>query len=269
MKTDRKSRTSNRKTPLVAGLVLALGLFTGNGNAQWIVNDPMVNGTSIADMAQTWTEFVEQANRWQRQISEFQDALTQVTSIMQNPSSLMPSGANDMKEVAETAGDDVHCPAAGGMEFSLAGLFSAILPSIGGNLVEKQNKLCLQANHLRNMKYNEAVRMVEDTRKRSEKLTALINEAKGSKTEGAYRAAMLSGQVLIASTLVDMQYSKVRLEAYDTMIVRVEHDSNALAKQMMEGKKNQNPFSALITDVVSTAVLADALDDARTKSTVK
>lgn len=268
MKTNRKSHSSYRKTSLVAGLVLALGLFTGNGNAQWVVTDPgHTIGTGL-DMAQSAVEFGEQLSRWQRQLQEFEDALTSVTSIMQNPSSLIPvSVSSDMKSVAENAGDDVHCPSATGLSLSPAELFSTVLNSFGKeDLVKEQNTLCLQANHLRNMKYNEAKKMVDESRERSAKLSEFVSQTRdGSKSEGSYRAAMLSAQVLMSSTLVDMQYAKVRLDAYDAMIARVESDSDALAKQMMQGKKNQNPISALITDVISTAALAEGLDSARTR----
>lgn len=252
MKTN--TRHSFRKTPLVAALVLACGLFTGNSSAQWVVTDPGHTAGTIADMAQSWGEFLEQARRWQRQIQEYQDALTRVTSLMNNPSGLMTSFTNDMNEVSNDHGDDMNChnPRSGGV--SLTDLFNAIAPSLSDNVPDKQHKLCLQANHLRNMKYNEMVRIIKQTKQHSQKLDDLINQAKTSQTEGNWRSAMLNGQILIASVQIDMQYQQTRLAGYDAMIERVERDSTGLGRKAINGNKT------LLSTVVSTASLAAALE---------
>lgn len=254
MKTNANTRNTFRKTPLVAGLVLACGLFTGNTNAQWVVTDPGHTAGTIADMAQSWAEFLEQANRWRTQMQEFQDALTKLTSIINNPSGLMTSFNNDMNEVSNDHGDDINChnPRSGGL--SITDLFNAIAPSLSDNVPDKQYKLCLQANHLRNMKYNEMVRIIKQTKKHSQKLDELINDAKTSQTEGAWRAAMLNGQILIASVQIDMQYQQTRLAGYDAMIERVDRDSTGLGRKAINGNKT------LLSTVVSTASLKLALE---------
>jgi hypothetical protein len=254
VKTEHKTRPSFRKTPLLAGLVLACGLFTGNSSAQWVVTDPGHTFTTSMDMAQSLTEFLEQARRWQRQVQEYQDALTRLTSVMNNPSGLMASYTSDMKEVADDHGDDINCQNPGGGGLSVAELFSAIAPSLSDNVPKKQHTLCIQANHLRNMKYNEMVRIIKQTKKQSEKLDELIREAKSSNTEGNWRSAMLNGQVLIASSLVDMQYSQTRMAAYDQMIERVERDSVGLGRKAMNGKQT------LMSAAISTVTLKTALE---------
>ena len=49
MKTEHNARSSFRKTPLMAGLVLACGLFAGNTSAQWVVTDPGHTAGTIAE----------------------------------------------------------------------------------------------------------------------------------------------------------------------------------------------------------------------------
>lgn len=248
MKTEHKTRPSFRKTPLLAGLVLACGLFTGNSSAQWIVNDPAV-------IAQDWAKFLKEFEHWRRQIQEYQDALTRITSVMNNPSGLMSSYQSDMKEVADDHGDDINCKnPSGGSGLSISELFNAVAPSLSDNVPKKQYNLCIQANHLRNMKYNEMVRIIKQTKKQSEKLDELIREAKSSNTEGNWRSAMLNGQILIASTLVDMQYSQTRMAAYDQMIERVELDSVSLGRKAMDGKQT------LMSAAISTVTLKTALE---------
>lgn len=245
---------------MAATLALGCGLFVGSSNAQWIVNDPMVNGTSIADMAQSWGEFIEQAHRWQRTVQEYQDALTTLTSVMDNPTGMLASFTNDMTKVPNDYGDNLNCrkpPGSG--DLSLSTLFNLLLPDANKNIASQQYSLCLQANHLRNMKYNEMVDMVAEAKKCSNDVNELIARAKTSQTEGNWRAAMLNGQVLIGRSQAQMEYMKARLDAYDTMIAKAEQTSNSLGEKAMNGG-DPSLIGSIAGTAVSAATLKAALD---------
>ena len=260
MKTEHKTRSSFRKTPLMAGLVLACGLFTGNSNAQWIVNDPMVNGTSLADMAQSWGEFVEQYNRWQTQLSEFRDALTKVTSIVQNPSLMLSNFDTSLNTIDIDHGAEMQCPAPQGSGFSFdspASLFASLVPSASDDSVKKQWVLCNQIVRLKNRKYNDVVTFAKSAEARSTEVKNIMTQVggpNGDKTEGANRASMLRATMLMNQQLTEMNYAQAKMTAYDSAIDRLQRESNGYAVQMLNGKKS------LIGQAVSLAALKGALE---------
>lgn len=260
MKVNRNAAVRKSRPSLVAALVLGCGLFIGNSNAQWVVNDPMVNTTSLLDMGQSWTEFVEQAHRWQRTIQEYQDALTSLSSLMNDPSGMLSNFTSDMTKVPEDYGDKVNCrkpPGSG--ELSLATLFSAVLPDANKNLANQQYMLCLQANHLRNMKYNELVLMVSEAKKRSEDVDKFIARAKESNTEGNWRAAMLNGQIVMTRSMAQMEFMKARLDAYDAMIAQAERTSNSLGEMALNGDPNPSLIGSAAGSELSRVALEAAL----------
>lgn len=255
MKANRRLAIRTPRRSMAAALMLACGLFVGSSNAQWVVTDPGHTAGTFADMAQSWGEFLEQARRWQRTIQEYQDALTTLTSVMDNPTGMLAGFTNDMTKVPNDYGDNLNCrkpPGSG--DLSLSTLFSILLPDANKNIASQQYSLCLQANHLRNMKYNEMVDMVAEAKKCSNDVNELIARAKASQTEGNWRAAMLNGQVLIGRSQAQMEYMKARLDAYDTMIAKTEQTSNSLAEKAMNGGD-----SSLIGSIAGTAVSAATL----------
>lgn len=256
MKTEHKTRSSFRKTPLMAGLVLACGLFTGNTSAQWVVTDPGHTLGTAMDMAQSWGEFMEQYQRWQRQISEFQDALTKAAMIIQNPSMIAANFTPDMTVVAEDRGADMQCPAppGGGFNFeSPASLFASFVPSANDDAIKKQWEICNQVVRLKNKKYNEIVRFVESSKQRKGEVGDLINSARSDSTEGAHRATMTRAQGLMNDQMSEMQYVQARIMGFDSTIERLERESNGYAKRMLGGKPS------LLGQAVSLAALKGAL----------
>ncbi|MBL8263018.1 MAG: hypothetical protein JNM58_11360 [Xanthomonadaceae bacterium] len=259
MKTELKTR-SFRKTPLMAGLVLACGLFTGNSNAQWIVNDPMVNGTSIADMIQNAAEFAEQLNRWNRQVQEYMDALTQVMGIIQNPSLMLANFDTTLTKIPQDHGATLLCPIPTGKSFSFdnpASLFTSMLPTAGDDAVKKQWEYCNQIVRLKNRKYNELVDYVKNAEQRSLEVKDLVNRARADKTEGAWRANMMRAQILMNTQQNEMNFAYAKVEAYDAAIERLEGESNTYASHMLNGDPSKKNF---IGQAVSLGALALALE---------
>lgn len=259
MKTEHKTRSSFRKTPLMAGLVLACGLFTGNTSAQWVVTDPAHTAGTIADMAQSWGEFLEQYSRWQRQISEFQDALTQITSIVQNPSLMLASFDASLTTIPQDHGATLLCPVPTGKSFSFdnpASLFTSILPSAGDDAVKKQWEYCNQIVRLKNRKYNELVGYVKNAEQRSLEVKDLVNRARADKTEGAWRANMMRASILMNTQQNEMNFAYAKVEAYDAAIERLEGESNTYASHMLSGDPAKKNF---IGQAVSLGALAIAL----------
>lgn len=255
MKTEHKTRSSFRKTPLMAGLVLACGLFAGNSSAQWVVTDPGHTAGTIADMAQSWGEFMEQYSRWQKQLSEFQDALTKAAMIIQNPSMIAANFTPDMTVVAEDRGADMQCQAPSGFSFdSPASLFASFVPSVNDDAVKKQWELCNQIVRLKNKKYNEIVRFVESSKQRKNEVGDLITSARGDSTEGAHRATMTRAQGLMNDQMSEMQYVQARIMGFDATIERLQRESNGYATQMLNGKKS------ILGQAVSLAALKGALE---------
>lgn len=207
-----------------------------------------------------WAKQIQDTMReWNQKIKEYQEAMTKLNAIMNNPGNMMASYTTDMKIIPEDHGDEIHCAWAGSErpELSISYLFNAIGLNPGGNVLKQQHALCLQANHLRNKKYNEMVTMVNEAKKRHEAINKHLATAKSDNTEGAWRSAMVSSQAIMASSLVDIQFAEARLKAYDEMIAKVERDSDGLAKKAMNGN------NSILGTVVSTAVLAKALQEIR------
>jgi hypothetical protein len=259
VKTEHKTRSSFRKTPLMAGLVLACGLFTGNTSAQWVVTDPAHTAGTIADMAQSWGEFLEQYSRWQRQLSEFQDALTQITSIVQNPSLMLGTFDTSLKTIPEDHGAAMQCPAPKGSGFSFdnpASLFVSLLPTGNEDAVKRQYDLCNQIVRLKNKKYNELVGYVRNAEMRSKEVEDLVNRARSDKTEGAWRANMMRASILMNTQMNEMNFAYAKVEAYDAAVERLERDSNSYAKEMLNGGQKKS----LMGQPVSLLALKAALE---------
>ncbi|MFD0726803.1 hypothetical protein [Lysobacter brunescens] len=260
MKTEHKTRPSFRKTPLMAGLVLACGLFTGNSSAQWVVTDPGHTAGTLADMAQSWGEFMEQYSRWQRQLSEFQDALTQVTSIVQNPSLMLSNFDTSLRTIDIDHGAEMQCPAPQGSGFSFdnpASLFASLVPSANDDAVQKQWVLCNQIVRLKNRKYNDVVNFAKSAEARSTEVGNIMSQVGGpggNKTEGAHRASMLRATMLMNQQITEMNYAQAKMAAYDSAVDRLQRESNGYAIQMLNGKKG------LMGQAVSLAALKGALE---------
>jgi hypothetical protein len=241
----------------MAGFVFAFGLFSGSGSAQWVVTDPGHTLGTALDMGQSAVEFGEQLSRWNRQVQEFQEALTQVASIIQNPSLIAANFTPDMSVVPEDRGADMQCPAPAGGGFSFdspASLFSMLVPSASDDLVKKQWEICNQVVRLQNKKYNEIVRFVQASKDRQQHVTGLINSAKSDKSEGAFRSTQVKASGLMNDQLAEMQYVQARIQGFDATVARLERESNGYAKQMLNGKKS------LIGQAVSLAALKTALE---------
>lgn len=251
MAAERINR-SFKKFPLAFALALAVGLFSGPGNAQWAVID-------APQMAQDWAKFLKEFNQWRTELQNWQkqynEALTMVNNLTQNPSMMLAGYNLDMKKIPETQGENEQCPIPGTQkpELSLSSLFSALSINPDANLVKQQWQLCIVGNRLRNRKYNEIVDMVKEAKDRNKKISDLIASAKSDKTEGAWRSAMLNGQAIMESTLVDIQFMEARLKAYDEMIADTQKQSDGLARKAMDGKQS------LLGTVVSTVTLEAAL----------
>lgn len=259
MKTDHKTRPSFRKTPLMAGLVLACGLFTGNSSAQWVVTDPGHTAGTLADMAQSWGEFMEQYSRWQRQLSEFQDALTQITSIIQNPSLMLATFDTSLTTIPQDHGATLLCPMPTGKSFSFDNpfsLFTSVLPTGSDDAVKKQWEYCNQIVRLKNKKYNELVVYVRNAEKRSQEVQDLVSRARSDKTEGAWRANMMRASILMNTQQNEMNFAYAKVEAYDAAIERLETESNTYASHMLNGDPSKKNF---IGQAVSLGALAIAL----------
>ncbi len=259
MKTEHKTRPSFRKTPLLAGLVLACGLFTGNSSAQWVVTDPGHTAGTLADMAQSWGEFMEQYSRWQRQLSEFQDALTQVSNIFQNPSSILASFDTSLMKIPPDHGATLLCTMPKGKSFSFdnpSSLFTSVLPTASDDAVKKQWEYCNQIVRLKNRKYNELVGYVKNAEQRSKEVEDLVNRARSDKTEGAWRANMMRAMILMNTQTNEMNFAYAKVEAYDAAIERLENESNTYASHMLNGDPSKKNF---IGQAVSLGSLAIAL----------
>lgn len=257
MKTEHKTRSSFRKTPLMAGLVLACGLFTGNSSAQWVVTDPGHTLGTAMDMAQSWGEFMEQYQRWQRQISEFQDALTKAAMIIQNPSMIASNFKPDMPIIPEDSGVQEKCPAPVGSTFSFdspATLFAFFVPNPNSDQIFEQYKICQQIVRLENKKYNEIVTFVESSKKRKDDVNGLIADAKTDSTEGAHRATMTRAQGLMNDQMAEMQYVQARVMGFDAAVARLRRESNSIAQNMINGKRN------ILGQAVSLGALKGALE---------
>lgn len=257
MKTEHKTRSSFRKTPLMAGLVLACGLFTGNSSAQWVVTDPGHTLGTAMDMAQSLTEFMEQARRWQTQVKEFNDALTKAAMIIQNPSMIAANFTPDMSVIPENTGADEKCPPPVGSTFSFdspASLFAFLVPNPNSDQIFEQYKICHQIVRLENKKYNEIVRFVESSKQRKSEVTDLINSAKTDSTEGAHRATMTRAQGLMNDQMAEMQYVEARIMGFDAAIGRLRRESNSIAQNMINGKKS------ILGQAVSLGALKGALE---------
>lgn len=260
MKTEHKTRSSFRKTPLMAGLVLACGLFAGNSSAQWVVTDPGHTLGTALDMGQSWTEFLEQARRWQTQMNEFRDALTRTIDIFQNPSMILGTFDSTLQPIAQDHGATLLCPMPKGKSFSFdnpASLFTSIIPTADDDAIKKQWEYCNQIVRLKNRKYNDLVGYVKNAEQRSLEVKDLVARASSANTEGVWRANMMRASILMNTQTNEMNFAYAKVEAYDAAIERLEGESNTYASHMLNGDPSKKNF---IGQAVSLAALATALE---------
>lgn len=245
-----------RKTTLLAAVLLACGLASGNAGAQWIVHDP----TTLLKQLQ---EYAEEAARWQAKLQQYQSTLTNLGNITQSAQLNMPLTLNKRPE---SFGIDQRCPSPNGggiAGFNPMALIESFMPDLNGDVLTQQQVVCANIVVLENKKYNELVDLVTIAEQRQKDINAMLNSAKSSNTEGNRAAADLQAQQLMAKSLTELQYSQARVSAYDGMIQSLTQDMQALAKKGLQG--GQNPLQGLVGTIVQGATLEVALQAARAR----
>lgn len=165
MSTKTSLRTSlARRLPqicLTAALTLAIGGFSQQARAQWLVEDV----TAVTNAAK---EYGLQAGRWADTIKQYADTIehykTQV-EYWQNVYAKLSTFnlqlfalTNQFKRIPDDYGVKDECPGvSGGLAGDITSALTSFLPNMGGDVIKQQQQLCTMIVMTKNRKYNSTV----------------------------------------------------------------------------------------------------------------
>lgn len=272
MSTKSISKPTQRRSRklMLASLALSCTLAAGNASAVFGVGDTVVEvGPSlynhIMNQINTYSqkiedakEYGEQATRWRNTISHYQQQLAALRAFKDQA---MAMGITDkIEERAPAYGMADACPDASG-SMSLSSLFSSFSLDMNGNIVEQQQEICQRIVLAQNAKYNEAVKMLKNIKKRSGELDG-VSGARDSvgTSQGKLDTNTNDVDAVLARVTIDMQYTETSINAYDGYIVALKEDQERLALRAMRGGKK-----SWVGTVVQGATLKGALEVLKTR----
>ena len=270
MKSISKPNNRKSKKLMMIGLAFSCTLAAGNASAVFGVGDTVVEvGPSlynhIMNQINTYSqkiedakEYGEQAMRWRNTISHYQQQLAALRAFQDQA---MAMGITDkIEERAPAYGMADACPdASGAMSFS--SLFSPFSLNMNGNIVEQQQEICQRIVLAQNAKYNEAVKMLKNIKKRSGELDR-VSSARDSvgTSQGKLDSNTNDVDAILARVTLDMQYMQASVGAYDEYILGMKEDQGRLATRAMSGGKK-----SWVGTVVQGATLKGALEVLKTR----
>jgi hypothetical protein len=256
--TDHSRRPHKSLLRLATGLLLALGLFGGQANAQVLVNDNMSMGKALQ-------EYTKQAERWNETRKQYMQELghykQQLISLprLNLGESTMP---DNFEERPQDYGLQGTCP--GAKSSGLKGLldkFKSLAPNYEGDMVEEQLKICARMVLAQNAQYNESVRMLKRLIQRNTQFSKQVQPQRdsGGTSQGALAANDNEVHRFVAQNAMDLDYWQAQMTAYDNYIVSLKDDQSRLSRKALDGDKSG--WLAPLGQIVQAATLKKALEN--------
>nr|WP_278185453.1 hypothetical protein [Xanthomonas translucens] len=172
---------------VVAGLLLACGLFFGQANAQVLVNDNMSMGKAIQEYTKQAERFNETRKQYTQELGHYKQQLISLPRLNLGEST-MP---DNFEERPQDYGLEDTCP--GAKITGLKGLldkFKSLAPNYEGDMVEEQLKICARMVLAQNAQYNESVRMLKRLIQRNTQFNKQVQPQRdsGGTSQGALAA---------------------------------------------------------------------------------
>lgn len=256
------TRTHAARRRVLPSAVLALALFSAVSTQKPASAIPVVevglntiNSTftqvnTVTSQLQAAAEYVENKTRWIATLSEWADRLAQFQQIVASP--LMPSGVN-LKPVALDWNVAERCGI--GSSFSITGILSALNLDLGGDIAKQQKQVCMAMQLLENQRYNETVKVVQETMPDMMGILDRIKEIR-QLTKKAGGMAESTDNTLQSMAQMDSKFKtwENRIKSYDMQIDSLKRQQQLLTERALKGEKN--PIGTL----VKTGALKAALE---------
>lgn len=248
-----RSRVNRRSVRGAATIIsLGLGLSAGQANAQLIVNDPVVLGAHVQQIAKDAVEFGNQAKRWTDTANHYKQQLIKLQRLNLGTSQMTDA----FPPRAQDYGMEDMCPGpGGGIKDQLTGVLKQAMPKMEGNIVDEQQAICQRMVYAENAKYNESVKMLRTLMQRNQQFQTIEGQRDGvGNNQGALAANDNEAQRFLIRTSMDLDYWQARMKAYNDYIESLKWDQSRLAKRALAGKKGN-----VLGQVVQAAALKAAL----------
>jgi hypothetical protein len=146
---------------LSAALTAAVGGYTEQAHAQWLVEDV----TAVTNAA---SEYGLQAGRWADTVKQYSDTIAHYQSEVAYWQSVYSklstfnlqlfAATNQFKRIPDDYGVADDCPGVtGGLAGDITSALSSFLPNMGGDVIKQQTQLCQMIAMTKNRKYNTSV----------------------------------------------------------------------------------------------------------------
>ncbi|MEB1610479.1 hypothetical protein VDQ74_11330 [Xanthomonas campestris pv. campestris] len=253
--TDHVRRSRAPFSRLAAGLLLSVGLCTGQVNAQVITHDPVTLESMIAEYGKDFERWKETLSQYQKEYAHYQQQLIKLQSLNLGITNM----EDNFTERDPSYGMAEACPGTGGGLGSIMTSIKNMLPNMNGNLVTEQTKICQLMVMTDNARYNESVRMLKRLIQRNvdfEQKIQLQRKSVGT-SQGALAANDNEVSRFMAQNSMDLDYWQAKLKAYDYYEASLKSDQRRLTKRALNGNKEGG--IPLVGQLVQAAALKAAL----------
>ena len=248
--SHRGPRRAPRRLPLpMAVLAVALAMAPSQqAPAQWAVvevglntvNSTLTEVNTVTTQLQAAAEYVENKTRWIATLQEWADRLAQFQQIVASP--LMPSGV-DLKPVPLDWNVAERCGI--GSAFSITGILSALNLDMSGDIGKQQKQVCMAMQLLENQRYNETVKIVQETMPDMMGILDRIKEIR-QLTKKAGGMAESTDNTLQSMAQMDSKFKtwENRIKSYDMQISSLQRQQQLLTQRALKGEKS--PIGSLV-----------------------
>ncbi|TAA10826.1 hypothetical protein EA658_14030 [Pseudoxanthomonas winnipegensis] len=233
-------------------------VVTDPGNTS--VNQGALSG-QLGEYGETAARWAERLKQWNETFAHYQQQIAAMQSLinaadLKFPVSLLDSPLNTV-DLNDGVEQKCH-PSASGL--SLSGILGALSQQLnltnGRDIVGQQRELCSKMVMMENMKYNEAVALINTTMpKMTDQYTKIlsnvqtvIGDTQGNQDQKANDIAAVDAQ-----TQAQFRAFEQRMKQYDAYITSLEARQRTLAQMAFKGDKG------VVGTLVQTTALAGAL----------
>jgi hypothetical protein len=252
-----------RKSPVIASLALAcvMAITVNSSHASTPTTDVPAFGQRLAKMFQV---VINKGKDWAEMQKKLDELKKQIPDISQY-TDLLNAGSNtnilDNITKRPLSHGLERCDQGGGGGFDIKSLLGGLLPSSSGNYVAKQKDICQKIVTLENAKYNDLVEALNELKKLK---VDVVNENNGKvKSIGGKQGEADIAKVSASASVAEMDVITAKIEitnmVYDGMIESLNTDMKNIAKEAMNGKK-QNLLENIVSTAAGTLTMKAALE---------
>jgi hypothetical protein len=180
MKSNKGIQARQNRYAAVAALCFGW-LMAGSAYAQWTVTDPGHTMATVQGWAVQGAEIAEQAQRWQKEITHYQQQLADAKSVFKTQGVDMTMDFNErpqdygMVDSCPETKLDKDRPITSAVDTAVSAISSwrPLKLDKSANLKKDMLDLCKQIVMAQNLKYNEAVRLLRLVKQRESEMKKL------------------------------------------------------------------------------------------------